>query len=514
MKTRTSKAMGAAAALAAIVASVPLAITAYAEPEPTPKPVVEIPDPQGNCDPFKQAVPNWKALNDVPVSQALASIPDISTFNSAVSGGLNPEVNITSVLDNGPYVVFAPTNDAFAALEPAQLDALKADPAALTRLDYYHVFLGLLGPEDVHGQRPTQEGAEIKVDGKNGDIKVNDTAKLICGGIQAENARIYIIDTVLDPASPPEPLAPTVSGTSSTTTTTTHDDYDASGGAAERRGGARRRGACRLARLPDGRPLLCERQRALLGVLGTNQRPDFAHGPGPAGLVTGDDAVVDAHRHPLARPHGQRRVDGDPLGERKRGVDRGAVRHDLVDQAPLERVGRTHRLAGEDQLHRDLARQVVDDAEDATGRGDESALDLGQPELRTFLRHHQVAGEGQFRAAAQRGAVDRRDGRLVDVVVDIARETPLAVVGVEEVLASRDRLEIGSGAEGFTGAGDDHSAHLGVVLRFLERVTHRGAEGAVDGVAGLGPVQRDDEDVAPPLGESGGGATVSVTTAR
>jgi uncharacterized surface protein with fasciclin (FAS1) repeats len=211
VKTRTSKAMGAAAALAAIVASVPLAINAYADPEPAPQPV-EIPDPQGNCDPFKQAVPNWKALNDVPVSKALASIPDISTFNSAVSGGLNPEVNITSVLDNGPYVVFAPTNEAFAALDPGQLDALKADPAALTKLDYYHVFLGLLGPE---------EGAEIKVDGKNGDIKVNDTAKLVCGGIQAENARIYIIDKVLDPASPPEPLAPTVSGSSSTTTTTT-----------------------------------------------------------------------------------------------------------------------------------------------------------------------------------------------------------------------------------------------------------------------------------------------------
>jgi uncharacterized surface protein with fasciclin (FAS1) repeats len=138
-----------------------------------------------------------------------------------VSGGLNPAVNITSVLDNGPYVVFAPTNDAFAALEPSQLEALKTDPAALTKLDYYHVFLGLLGPEDVHGQRPTQEGADIKAEGKNGDIKVNGTAKVICGGIQAENARIYIIDTVLDPANPPEPLTPTVSASSSTTTTTT-----------------------------------------------------------------------------------------------------------------------------------------------------------------------------------------------------------------------------------------------------------------------------------------------------
>jgi uncharacterized surface protein with fasciclin (FAS1) repeats len=220
VKTLTSKTMGAAAAVAAIAASIPLAITAYAEPDPA-QPAVEIPDPQGNCDPFKAAVPNWKALNGVPVSKALASIPDISTFTSAVSGGLNPEVNITSVLDNGPYVVFAPSNEAFEALEPGQLDALKADPASLTKFDYYHVFLGLLGPEDVHGQRPTQEGAEIKVEGKNGDIKVNDTAKVICGGIQAENARIYIIDKVLDPASPPEPLTPTLSGSSSTTTTTT-----------------------------------------------------------------------------------------------------------------------------------------------------------------------------------------------------------------------------------------------------------------------------------------------------
>src|SRR5262249_60089995 len=79
-----------------------------------------------------------------------------------------------------------------------------------------------LGPEDVHGQRPTQEGAEIKAEGKNGDIKINGTAKVICGGIQAQNARIYIIDKVLDPASPPEPITPTVSGSSPTPPTTTN----------------------------------------------------------------------------------------------------------------------------------------------------------------------------------------------------------------------------------------------------------------------------------------------------
>ncbi|MDA2892773.1 fasciclin domain-containing protein [Mycolicibacterium sp. BiH015] len=221
MKTRTSKALGVALSAAAIALSVPLAVNAYAEPTTTP--VAEIPDPQGpDCGAFKEALPNWKGLANLPVSAALSSIPDITTFNSAISGQLNPAVNITSVLDNGPYVVFAPTNEAFAALPPEQLEVLRTDPAALTSLVYYHAFLGLLGPDDVKGQRPTQEGTEIEVTGSGGDIQVNETVKVVCGGIQAQNARIYIIDAVLNPADAPAPITPTsTSGTSTTTTTTT-----------------------------------------------------------------------------------------------------------------------------------------------------------------------------------------------------------------------------------------------------------------------------------------------------
>jgi uncharacterized surface protein with fasciclin (FAS1) repeats len=230
LKTRASKAVGAAAGIAAIAASVPFAMNApfatkaYADPPPTSvsTPVAPIPDPQGpGCDAFKAALPNWKDLATQPVSKVLATIPDVATFNSLISGQANPAVNIQSVLDNGPYVVFAPSNDAFAAMDPAQLAATKADPAALAKLDYYHVFLGLLGPDDLKGQRPTQQGAEVKVTGKGGDIKVNDTAKVVCGGIQAENARIYIIDQVLDPATAPEPITPTGSSSTSTTSTTT-----------------------------------------------------------------------------------------------------------------------------------------------------------------------------------------------------------------------------------------------------------------------------------------------------
>jgi uncharacterized surface protein with fasciclin (FAS1) repeats len=219
VKTRTRKALGIAASIAAITVSIPLSITAYADPAPT----AEFPDPQGpGCDAFKQQVPTYKNLHEAQTSTALAAIPDISTFNSAVSGQLNPAVNLVPMLDNGPYVIFAPTNEAFATLPPEELNALQADPAALTKLLNYHVFLGLLGPDDVKGQRPTQEGAEIKVTGKGGDVKVNDTAKVVCGGIVAGHARIYLIDTVLDPAAGPEPITPSgTSSTSATSTTTT-----------------------------------------------------------------------------------------------------------------------------------------------------------------------------------------------------------------------------------------------------------------------------------------------------
>jgi len=223
VKTRTSKAVGAVAGIAAIALSVPLAVTAYAEPA-QPQPTIEnpYPDLQGSgCDAFKTAVPNYKTLATVPVGQVLAAIPDVSTFNAAISGGFNPAVNIVPVIENGPYVVFAPTDEAFGKLEPGQLDALKADPTRLFDFDYYHVFLGLLGVDDVHGQRPTQQGAEIKIDGKGGDIKVNDTAKVTCGAIQAANARIYLIDTVLDPATAPAALTPSATSSATTTTTTT-----------------------------------------------------------------------------------------------------------------------------------------------------------------------------------------------------------------------------------------------------------------------------------------------------
>ncbi|QUR67758.1 fasciclin domain-containing protein [Mycobacterium spongiae] len=218
MNTRTPWARAAAAAISAIGISLALPVTAYADPPDEPKPEVNLPDPQGpGCDAFKEAVPNYKTLATEPLGTALASIPEISTFNSAVTGQLNPEVNVVDVLNNGPYVVFAPDNDAFAQLPPEQLDALKSDSSALLDLVYYHVFLSLLGPDDVSGQWNTQQGSQVMVTGKGGDITINGTAKVVCGGIHARMARIYIINQVLNMAQAPEPIpvAPSLPPTAS-----------------------------------------------------------------------------------------------------------------------------------------------------------------------------------------------------------------------------------------------------------------------------------------------------------
>jgi uncharacterized surface protein with fasciclin (FAS1) repeats len=219
------KTLGAFAAVAAIALSIPTAVNAYGDPTtPVPVPVAKIPDPQGSgCDAYKNKVPagagSFLAMSTQSASQAIASNPDLSTFSAAISGGLNPEVNLVSVLDNGPYIVFAPTNDAFAKIDPAELDALKANPAELTSVLYYHMVLGYLDPDEVHGKLTTQQGSLITVTGKGGDIKIDDTAKVVCGGITAKGAQLYMIDTVLNPANSLGATA--TSSTSATTTTTT-----------------------------------------------------------------------------------------------------------------------------------------------------------------------------------------------------------------------------------------------------------------------------------------------------
>ena len=135
-----------------------------------------------------------------PVATAASNNPMLSTLTAALSGKLNPNVNLVDTLNNGQYTVFAPTNDAFSKLPPATLDDLKTNTDKLKSILTFHVVQGQESPAKVDGMHKTLQGAEVTVAGMGNDLKVND-AGLVCGGVHTANATVYMIDTVLVPPS-------------------------------------------------------------------------------------------------------------------------------------------------------------------------------------------------------------------------------------------------------------------------------------------------------------------------
>jgi uncharacterized surface protein with fasciclin (FAS1) repeats len=133
-----------------------------------------------------------------PVAVAASNNPMLTTLTKAISGQLNPDVNLVDTLNGGEFTVFAPTDDAFAKIDPATIEKLKTDSALLTSILTYHVVPGQASPMQVVGTHKTVQGADVHVTGMGNDLKVND-ASVVCGGVKTANAQVYMIDTVLMP---------------------------------------------------------------------------------------------------------------------------------------------------------------------------------------------------------------------------------------------------------------------------------------------------------------------------
>ncbi|KQY34869.1 fasciclin [Nocardia sp. Root136] len=133
-----------------------------------------------------------------PVAVAASNNPMLTTLVSAVSGKLNPEVNLVDTLNGGQFTVFAPVDSAFAKIDPATIESLKTDSATLTSILTYHVVPGQIAPQNIAGTHKTVQGADVTVSGSGNTIKVAD-ANVICGGVRTANATVYMIDSVLMP---------------------------------------------------------------------------------------------------------------------------------------------------------------------------------------------------------------------------------------------------------------------------------------------------------------------------
>jgi uncharacterized surface protein with fasciclin (FAS1) repeats len=105
---------------------------------------------------------------------------------------------IETLKGKGPFTVFAPTDEAFAKVPKADLDALLKDKAALTKVLTYHVVPGKVMAKDVKaGKVKTVQGGELTVS-TDGGVKV-DNANVTKTDIAASNGVIHVIDAVVLP---------------------------------------------------------------------------------------------------------------------------------------------------------------------------------------------------------------------------------------------------------------------------------------------------------------------------
>lgn len=105
---------------------------------------------------------------------------------------------VDTLKGKGPFTVFAPTDEAFAKVPKADLDALLKDKAKLTAVLTYHVVPGKVMAKDVKaGKVKTVQGSELTIS-TTGGVMV-DQAKVTATDIAADNGVIHVIDSVLMP---------------------------------------------------------------------------------------------------------------------------------------------------------------------------------------------------------------------------------------------------------------------------------------------------------------------------
>ena len=133
------------------------------------------------------------------------SIVDIAAgddrFSTLVSALTQADL-VETLKGEGPFTVFAPVNDAFAAIDKDALTSLLADKKALTDVLLYHVIVGASVPSsDALGLTDAKmaNGDSVSLEVRDGALYLNGNSKVVITDIKAKNGVIHVIDTVLLP---------------------------------------------------------------------------------------------------------------------------------------------------------------------------------------------------------------------------------------------------------------------------------------------------------------------------
>ena len=169
-----------------------LALAACTSAAATPSPV-STPAPAAT----NTATPSAAAAKDI-VGTATDAGSFKTLLTAATAAGL-----VETLQGKGPFTVFAPTDEAFAALPAGTLDKLLADKEALKKVLLYHVVPGEITADQVVKvtSATSVEGAPIAISIKDGKVYLNGSAQVVTPDVMASNGVIHVIDKVILPPS-------------------------------------------------------------------------------------------------------------------------------------------------------------------------------------------------------------------------------------------------------------------------------------------------------------------------
>lgn len=143
--------------------------------------------------PLEEKMNSKKDIVDVATNAKIFN----TLLAAATAAGL-----VDTLKSEGPFTVFAPTDEAFQKLPPGMIDSLLADPMTLRDILLYHVVPGRVSAAQVVNipSATTVEGENIMITLRNGKVFINDS-KVTTTDVHASNGIIHIIDSVLIPPS-------------------------------------------------------------------------------------------------------------------------------------------------------------------------------------------------------------------------------------------------------------------------------------------------------------------------
>jgi uncharacterized surface protein with fasciclin (FAS1) repeats len=146
-----------------------------------------------------QMGPNANTAKAAPAMDIVETAVAAGSFKT-LAAALQAAGLVDALKGEGPFTVFAPTDEAFAKLPAGTVEALLQDKAKLTAILTYHVVAGAVPASEVVklNKATTLNGADVKITTMDGKVMVN-SAHVVKADIKATNGIIHVIDTVILP---------------------------------------------------------------------------------------------------------------------------------------------------------------------------------------------------------------------------------------------------------------------------------------------------------------------------